>query len=94
MLYIIYVDLQSLIKEIDGCANTPKKSSSVKTDENVHCGYLMPTIWTFDDIEKKTSFISWTTLYKTFLQLLREDATNVINFERENLCNNIFEKVS
>ena len=53
MLYIIYVDLQSLIKEIDGCANTPKKSSSVKTDENVHCGYLMPTIWTFDDIERK-----------------------------------------
>ena len=26
MLYIIYVDLESLIEKIDGCANNPEKS--------------------------------------------------------------------
>ena len=68
MLYMIYIDLESLIKKIDGCANKPKKSPSVKTGENVYCGYSMPAIWTFDTIEKKkTQFISWTRLYETFL---------------------------
>ena len=68
ILYVIYADLESLIKKIDGCVNKPKKSPSVKTGENVYCGYSMPAIWTFDTIEKKkTQFISWIRLYETFL---------------------------
>ena len=54
MLCMIYIDLESLIKEIDGCVNKPKKSSSVKTGKNVYCGYWMAAISSFDDIEKKT----------------------------------------
>ena len=30
MPYIIYVDIESLIKKIDGCANNPEKSSTSK----------------------------------------------------------------
>ena len=30
MPYIIYVDMESLIKKIDGCANNPEKSSTSK----------------------------------------------------------------
>ena len=30
MPYIIYVDMESLIKKIDGCANNPEKFSTSK----------------------------------------------------------------
>ena len=37
MPYIIYSEIESLIRNIDGCANNPEKSSSVKTGEHVPC---------------------------------------------------------
>ena len=36
MLYIIYTDIESLIKQIDGCA---KNSSTTKVGEHIPCGY-------------------------------------------------------
>ena len=70
--YIIYVDFQSLIKKIDGCANNPEKCSSKTLGENILCGYLMSTIWAFDHIENKH------TLYcgENFFTSLKEHATN------------------
>ena len=44
MLYIIYADIESLIKKIDGCANNPEKSSTTKIVEHITCRYSMPTI--------------------------------------------------
>ena len=41
MWYIIYADIESLIKRIDGCANNPEKSSTTKIGECIHCGYSM-----------------------------------------------------
>ena len=37
--YIIYADIESLIKKIDGCANNPENSSTTKTGDNIRCGY-------------------------------------------------------
>ena len=37
MLYIIYVDIESLIKKIDGCANNPEYSSIIKIGEDIPC---------------------------------------------------------
>ena len=34
-LYIIYTNLESLIKKIDECANNPEKSSTTKIVKNV-----------------------------------------------------------
>ena len=53
MIYIIYADIESLIKKIDGCANDPEKSSATKIVEHITCRYSMPTIWGFDHIENK-----------------------------------------
>ena len=39
MPYIIYVDIGSLIKKIDGCANNLENSSTTKTEEHIPCGY-------------------------------------------------------
>ena len=53
MPYIIYADIESLIKKIDECSNSPKYSLITKIGEHVPCGYSMPTMWAFDNIEKK-----------------------------------------
>ena len=52
MLYIIYADIESLLK-IDGCTNNPKKSSTTKIDERIPCAYWMSTVWEFDHTENK-----------------------------------------
>ena len=44
MLYIIYADIESLIKKIDGCANDPENSSTTKRDDHIPCGCSVSTI--------------------------------------------------
>ena len=39
MPYIIYADIGSLIKKIDGHANNPESSSIRKIGEHIPCGY-------------------------------------------------------
>ena len=53
MPYIIYAEIESLIRKIDRCANNPEKSSTTKLVEQVPCGYSMTTIWGFNHIEDK-----------------------------------------
>ena len=51
--YIIYADLESLIKKLDVCKSNPEKSSATKVGEKIPFGYSMSTMWIFDDIENK-----------------------------------------
>ena len=36
--YIIYADLESMLIPIEGCANDPKISSTIKTTKHIPCG--------------------------------------------------------
>ena len=42
---IIYADIESLIKKINGCANNPENFSTTKIGEHIPCGYSISTIW-------------------------------------------------
>ena len=53
MLYIIYADLESLIKKIDGCANNLEKFSTRTIAEHIPCRYSLSTMWAFNNIENK-----------------------------------------
>ena len=53
MSYIICADIESLTKEVDGCANNPGIFSTTKAVKHIPCGYSMPRIWAFDHIENK-----------------------------------------
>ena len=44
MLYIIYADIESLIKKINQCENNPEKSLARKIGKNIPGGYSMSTI--------------------------------------------------
>ena len=53
MPYIIYDDIESLIKKIDGCANNPEKFSTIKIGKYIPCRYQCPEFGHL--IIKKTS---------------------------------------
>ena len=44
MRFIIYANVESLTKKIDGCANNPKNSSTTEIGVHILCIYSMPTI--------------------------------------------------
>ena len=85
MPYIIYADIESLTKKIDGCANNPEDSSITKIGEHIPCGCSMSTIWAFDHIENKHTLYRGEYCMKKFCTSLREHATNAINFEKRKM---------
>ena len=87
MPYIIYSDIESLIRKIDGCANNPEKSSNIKTGEHILYGYSMPKIWRFDHIEDKYTLYRGKDCMKKFCTSLKERTKIIIDFEkRKMLC--------
>ena len=48
MPYIIYADIESLIKKIDKCANNAENLSTAETGEHIPCWYSKLAIWAFD----------------------------------------------
>ena len=77
---IIYADLESLIKRIDGCKNNSEKLSTTKVVEYIHCGYSMSTLWKFVGIENK-HVCRGEGYMKKFIESLREHAMKIIDFE-------------
>ena len=43
MPYIIYADIKSLIRKIDGCAKDPENYSTTEIGEHIPCRYSMST---------------------------------------------------
>ena len=82
MPYIIYADIESLIRKIDGCANNPENSSTTKIGEVITCGYSELTIWEFDQIKSKHTLYRGKDYIKKFCESLREHAKNIIDMKR------------
>ena len=76
MSYIIYAELKSLLKKIDGFSNNPENSSTTKIGEHIPCGYSMSTILGFDHIENKHTLYHGKDCVKKFCDSLREHGKN------------------
>ena len=50
---IIYTDIESLSKKVDGCSNNLENYSTTKRGEQIPFGYSVSIIWTFNYIENK-----------------------------------------
>ena len=66
--YIIYADIESFIKIIG---------------EHIPCGYSLPTILAFNDIQNKHVLYCEKDCIKEFYESLREHAKNLIYFENK-----------
>ena len=85
MPYIIYADIESLIRKIDRCANNPEKFSTTKIGEHIPCGYSMSAIWGFDHIEDKHALYRRQDCMKKFCISLKKHAKNIIDFETKKM---------
>ena len=83
--YIIYAGNESLIKKTDGCENYPKKSSTTKLGEHIPCGYSKSTILNFDSVECKHDLYRVEDCMKNFYSSLKENAINIIDFEKKKM---------
>ena len=80
---IIYADIESLIKKIDGCENNSEKSSIRKVGKHIPCGYSVSTIWGFNQIEDKHTLYREQDCMKKICESLREHAKSIIDFEKK-----------
>ena len=85
MQYIIYADIESLIRKRDGCANNPEKSSTTKIGEHIPCSYLISTIWGFDHIEDKHTLYCGKDCMKKLCTSLKEHEKSIIDFEQKKM---------
>ena len=49
--FIIYADLECIIKKIDGCKNSPENPSTTKVREHLLSGFSLSTILSFKNLE-------------------------------------------
>ena len=85
MPYIIYANIEYLIRKIDGCTNNPEKSSTAKIGEHIPCGNSISTISGFDSIENKHISYRGKDYVKKFCTCLRKHAKNIIDFEKKEM---------
>ena len=83
MSYIISVDIESLIRKTDECANNQEKSSTMKIGNHIPCKYSMSAISVFDHIVNKHTLDSGKDCIKKFCNSLREHAKTIIDFEKK-----------
>ena len=81
MSYILYADIEFLIKKVDGSGNNPENSSAAKIGEHIPCWYSMSTVWVFDHIEDKNTLYRGEDCKKAFCEPLSERTKNIIDFE-------------
>ena len=72
MLYIIYGDMESLIKRINECGNNPENCLTLKIIEHIPCGHSVSTIWAFHHIENKHTLHRGKDCMKKFCTSLKE----------------------
>ena len=82
---IIYGDLESLIKRIDGCKKSFEKSSTTKVGEHIPCRHSMSPTLPLHDIENKHDADRGEGCMQKFRESLREHAVKIINFEKKKM---------
>ena len=76
MLYIIYNDIELLVKKTDNCKNNPENSSTTKIGKHVG-------IRAFDLIEIIHSLYHGKNCLKNFCESLREHTKYIMDFEKK-----------
>ena len=80
--YIIYADLEWIIKKTDRCKNNAENSSKTKVSEHIPPGFSMSTISSFRSIENKHDVYRSKDCMKTFFEFSREHVLKIINFKK------------
>ena len=83
--FIIYADLECLLKKMSTCINNPNESSTTKIDKHIPSGYSIFTSCSFDESKNKLNYYRGNDCMKKFCEDLRIHATKIINYEKKKI---------
>ena len=81
--FIIYADLECLLKKMNTCGNNPEKSSTAKINEHEISSYSMFTHYSFDAEKNKLDCYRSKDFMERFCKDLIENETKIINYEKK-----------
>ena len=81
--FIIYADLECLLKKVDTCYNNPDLSSTTKINQHIPSGHSIYTNCSFDKSNNKISYYRGEDCMKRFCKDLKDHATKIIDFKRK-----------
>ena len=100
--FIIYADLECLLKKIYTCQNNPDLSSTTKINQHIPSGYSIYTSCSFDKSNNKLSYYRGEDCMRRFCKDLKDHAIKIIdckkkdmipltkeeedNYNKENIC--------
>ena len=83
--FVIYVDLECLLKKMSTCINNPNESSTTKINKHIPSGYSIFTSCSFDKSKNKLLYYRGNDCIKIFFEDLRIHATKIINYEKKKI---------
>ena len=83
--FIIYADLECLMKKIDTCYNNPDLLSTTKINQHIPSGYSIYTNCSFDKSNNKLSYYRGQDCMKRFCKDLKDHATKIIDFKKKTM---------
>ena len=83
--FIIYADLECLLKKIDTCYNNPELSSTTKINQHIPSGYSIYTNCCFDKSNNKLSYYRGEDCMKRFCKDLKDHTTKIIDFKKKTM---------
>ena len=83
--FIIYTDLEPLLEKMNTCHNNPKQSSRTKINKHTPSGDSLFRHRSFDTTKNKLDYYSGKNCMKNFCIDLKEHATKIINYEKEEM---------
>ena len=83
--FIIYTDLECLLKKIEICNNNPDLSSTTKINQHISSGYSIYTNRSFDKSNNKLSYYRGEDCMKRFYKDLKDHATKIIDFKKKTM---------
>ena len=84
-LFLIYANLECLIKKMNGCKNNPKNASATKIDEYIPSS-LQQCLQQLHSLTPKKIRMMYAQIkycLKIFCESLREHVINIINFKKK-----------
>ena len=83
--FIIYADLECLLRKMNTCHNNPEKSSKTKINKHTPSGYSLFTNCSFDTTKNELDYYRVKNCIKNFCLDLREHAIKIINYEKKEM---------
>ena len=83
--FIIYADLECLLKKTNTCLNNPDKSYTEKKTLNKPSGYSLVTCFSFDKSKNERKYYRGEDCMKMLCKDLKEQAMKIINYEKKEM---------